>query len=198
MTSAAVSDYLGRSYFPAFGVPKSIVTDNAKDFCCKEFKDLCFNWRVEHLTTTPYYPQASLAERVNSNLKAPLKIFHHESQNTWDENLPWLGLAFNTAVHESTRYTPDVLFLGRELKCPWAVRWDLSPGSDVDNVCDTNQFWTRACGNLLAARKRVAQRFNEGPLTERGSRRLVTYPSNPHLLLALWTSLQEERRTAVR
>jgi len=48
------------------------------------------------------------------------------------------------------------------LKCPLAVRWDLSPGSDVDNVCHTNQFWTRACGNLLAARKRVAQRFNKG------------------------------------
>jgi len=80
----------------------------------------------------------------------------------WDENLPWLGLAFNTAMHESTRCTPDVLFLGRELKCPLAVRWDLSPGIDVDNVCDTNQFWTRACGNLLAARKRVAQRFNKG------------------------------------
>ena len=40
MTSAAVSDYLGRSYFPAFGVPKSIVSDNAKAFCCKEFKDV--------------------------------------------------------------------------------------------------------------------------------------------------------------
>ena len=99
---------------------------------------------------------------MNRNLKAALKIFHHESQNTWDENLLWLLLAFNTAVHDSTRYIPDVLFLGRELKCPLAVRWDLSPGSDVDNVCHTNQFWTRACGNLLAARKRVAQRFNEG------------------------------------
>ena len=42
MMSAAVSDYLGRSYFPAFGVPKSIVTDNAKAFCCKYFKDLFF------------------------------------------------------------------------------------------------------------------------------------------------------------
>jgi len=55
MTSAAVSDYLGRSYFPAFGVPKSIVTDNAKAFCCKAFKDLCFkgglNISPPHLTT---------------------------------------------------------------------------------------------------------------------------------------------------
>ena len=65
-------------------------------------------------------------------------------------------------MHESTRYPPDVLFLGRELKCPLAVRWDLSPDSDVDNICHTNQFWTHACGNLLAAQKRVAQRFHKG------------------------------------
>jgi len=42
MTSLAVSDYLERGYFPAYGAPKSIVTDNAKAFCCKEFKDLYF------------------------------------------------------------------------------------------------------------------------------------------------------------
>jgi len=42
MTSATVSDYLGRNYIPAFGVPKSVVTDNAKALCCKELKDLCF------------------------------------------------------------------------------------------------------------------------------------------------------------
>jgi len=82
---------------------------------------------VDHITTTPYYPQASLAERVNRNLKAALKISHQESQNMWDQDLPWLALAFNTAVHESTRYTRRFA-LGRELRCPLADRWDLSPG----------------------------------------------------------------------
>jgi len=42
MTLSAVSDYLGRSYFSAFGVLKSIVTDYYKAFSCKELKDLCF------------------------------------------------------------------------------------------------------------------------------------------------------------
>jgi hypothetical protein len=69
-------DCLERGLFPAYGTPKYVVTDNAKVFCCKNFKDLCFRWGVKHLTTTPYYPQASLAERINSNLKAALKIFH--------------------------------------------------------------------------------------------------------------------------
>jgi len=111
-TSTAVLDYLQRGYFPVYGAPKSIVTDNTRVFCGKEFRDMCFMWGIDHLTTTPYYPQSSLAERVNRKLKSALKIYHHESQNLWDDNLPWLGLAFNTAVHESTCSTPDFFFGG--------------------------------------------------------------------------------------
>lgn len=109
--SKFVLEYLERTFFPGYGTPRSVVTDNAKVFCCKNFKDLCFRWGIDHVTTTPYYPQASLAEQVNLNLKAALKVFHHESQSSWDEDLSWLSLAFNTAVHESTKSTPDILFM---------------------------------------------------------------------------------------
>ena len=64
-------------------------------------------------------------------------------------------------MHESTRSTPDALFLGRELKSPLGVLWDMPPVSDDKNN-STNQFWTQAYRNLLTARKRVAQRFNAG------------------------------------
>ena len=94
MTSSAVSDYLEIEYFPAYGTPKFIVTDNAKVFGCKEFRDLCFRWGIEHLTTNPYYPRGSLADRVNRNMNSTLKIFNHESQSSWDEYLPCLSLAF--------------------------------------------------------------------------------------------------------
>ena len=89
-----------------------------------------------------------------------MKIFHHESQTTWDEDLPWLSLAFNTAVHESTKSTPDKLFLGRELKCPLLVRWDLSSAS-TDGTGEPNQsFWTQTYKNLMQARKKVARRYD--------------------------------------
>ena len=81
---------------------------------------------VKHINSTPYYPQGSLEERVNCNLKSALKIFHHNSQNLWDEDLPWLGFAFNTASHECAKATPDLLFLGREIKSPLECRWNLS------------------------------------------------------------------------
>jgi hypothetical protein len=160
MTSQVVTECLERQVFPAYGTPCSIVTDNARAFCCRQFKDLCFRWGVTHLTTTPYYPQASLAERVNRNLKAALKIFHHKSQTTWDVDLPWLSVAFNTAVHESTNSTPDLLFLGRELMCPLKIKWDLSPVNGNDPEHNSQLFWTRAYANLVKARDKVAKRYD--------------------------------------
>jgi hypothetical protein len=69
ISSRAVSNCLEKVYLPAFGTPHCIVTDNARAFCCKQIKDLCFRWGMKYIITTPYYPQALLAERVNRNLK---------------------------------------------------------------------------------------------------------------------------------
>jgi hypothetical protein len=144
ITARAVADCLERGFFPAYGTPHCVVTDNARVFCCKLFKDLCFRWGIEYLTTTPYYPQASLAERVNRNLKSALKIFHHASQNAWDEDLAWVSMAFNMVMHESTQTTPDILFLGREMKCPLGVRWGFCLLLTMDRgVVRTANFGTK-------------------------------------------------------
>jgi hypothetical protein len=137
-----------------------LVSDNAKVFRCKLFKDLCFRWGILHITTTPYYPQGSLAERVNCNLKSALKIYHSNSQDKWDVGLPWLATAFNTAVHKSTRFTPDVLFLGREIKGLLEIKWDLSSVGADDGKEPSESFWKQAFDHLRRARDRVAEWHN--------------------------------------
>jgi len=159
ISAQVVVDCHERNYFPIYGVPQTIITDNASVFRYKQVNQLCFKWAVKHATTTPYYPQVSLVERANRNLKSALKVFHHQSQNRWDEHLPLLSAAFNTAVHESSKCTPQLLFLGRELRCPLSSRWDLSSISEAEKT-GTNSFWTRAYGNLKAAREKVARRYD--------------------------------------
>jgi hypothetical protein len=161
MSSAVVTECLERYYVPAFGTPAQIVSDNATVFRSKVFKDMCFRWGTEHFTTTPYYPQASLAERVNRNLKAALKIYHSASQDKWDVDLPWIATALNTAVHESTQFTPDMLFLGREIKGPLETKWDLSPIHEDHGNSVNVSFWRQAFKNLKHARDRVAERYNQ-------------------------------------
>jgi hypothetical protein len=161
ISAQVVVDYLKRNYFPAFGTQNNIVSDNAKVFRSKQFRHLCFRWGVNHITTTPYYLQASLVERANRNLKAALKIFHNVPQNVWDEDLPWNSAAFNTAQHDSTNLTPDVLFLGREIKSPLEARWELPLKNEGNDTPLTQPVWTQAYRNLRLARNKVARRYNE-------------------------------------
>jgi len=122
-----------------------------------------FSLGVKHINTTPYYAQESLAERVNRNLKSALNVFHHNSHKLSDEDLPWLGFAFNTASHESTNATPDSLFLGREIISPLECRRNLSTEDAKNSVSGTDlSFWTRAYRNLKAARNRAAHIYNNG------------------------------------
>jgi hypothetical protein len=152
ISSCVVCDILESQYFTAYGVPKSIMSDNTNIFRSRVFHEFCFRWRMKRINTTPYYLQGLLAERVMRNLKAALKIFHHQSQRKWDEDLHLLMFAFNTARHEGTKMCPSKLFLGRELDTPLENVWDLAEVNASTDEKGRTEFWARAVRNLRKAR----------------------------------------------
>jgi transposase InsO family protein len=81
-TSEATIKALRTYIFSSFSVPEIIVSENAQCFVSKEFQQFCFGLGMQHVATTPYYPQPSLAERFNRNLRSALIAYHAESQNT--------------------------------------------------------------------------------------------------------------------
>jgi hypothetical protein len=94
ISSEVVKNCLVEKFFPFFGVPQSIVSDNAAVFKSRTFYNLCFSWGIRHITTSPYYPQASHVERFNRNLKAALIIYHNSQHTRSDEHLSSLAVAF--------------------------------------------------------------------------------------------------------
>jgi transposase InsO family protein len=160
ISSKVVKNCLQDKFFPSFGVPQSIVSDNAAVFKSRTFYNLCFSWGIRHITTSPYYPQASHVERFNRNLKVALIIYHNSQHTRWDEHLSSLALAFNSAWHESTAATPASLFLGRELNHPLGLKWKLSELELNNNPKGIEEFWETALSNLRKACDRVAQRYN--------------------------------------
>ena len=160
-TAKEVVEILWKRYFPAFGFPEKVVTDNAAVFRSKLFYDGCFEWGIGQVKTSPYYPQGSQMERFNRNLKAALTIYHHDDQEKWDENLHTLQLAFNTAWHEATGATPALLFLGRELRTPLTIKWQLME-KNLRGKKGMKGFWKEALKQLRKARSKVAARYNRG------------------------------------
>ena len=160
ITSEVVVKCLVEKYFPCYGVPQSIVSDNATVFKSRLFYNTMFSWGIKHITISPYYPQASQVERFNRNLKAALTIYHHSQHTRWDENLTTLGLAFNSAWHESTGTSPALLFLGREINHPLGLKWELAD-LELNRLSSGNaDFWEQALKRLKNARDRVADRYN--------------------------------------
>ena len=100
-----------KTIFSSFGIPRNLVSDNAKQFTSKKFHKFCFDSGINHFTSTPYYPNPFMAERILRNVVSALKAYHHDSQTLRDTNIHWLQTAFNMAKHEAHKQTINFLLV---------------------------------------------------------------------------------------
>jgi transposase InsO family protein len=180
-STAATIKALRERIFTSFSVPEVIVMDNARCFIAREFQQFCFGMGIRHVTTSPYYPQASHAERFNRNLRAALIAYHGHDHVTWNQNLSWLQLTFETAKHESTKATPfEVIFpfrAGSPLMNRWSIH-GLLP--EMVNVRQLRRRWNQVRQSLRRAQQWVAYRYNRGRIpTPFKVGDLVYYQSHP-------------------
>ena len=131
--------------FQHFGFPSTIVSDNGPQFISKDFRRMCFANGIKHVTTSPYYPQPSHAERFNRNLRSALIAYHAEQQDCWDLNLKWLQLAFNTALHESHKAVPSEVMFGFSPSLPLENLWHIDDLLPSDPEVKTCLLYTSRC-----------------------------------------------------
>jgi len=92
-----------------FGVPLSLLTDNAKKLDGDLMAEICRLLRIEKLRTTMYKPSANAAvERFHRTLNGIIaKLI--DSEKDWDLMLPFVMAAYRSSSHESTEFTPIFL-----------------------------------------------------------------------------------------
>ena len=86
-----------------YGCPMSILTDRGREFlnetfhgCCKDLMD---SWKVR---TTAYHAQTNgLCERLNGCIEKMLRAYIKETQTDWDIKLPFVMMAYRSAVQET-------------------------------------------------------------------------------------------------
>lgn len=161
-TAQTTVSLLRSGLFAYFGFPKFIVSDNVSTFKSKEFSDMCLQLGISHINTTPYYPNPSHAERVNKNIKIAIRIYHAENQTNWDQNIHLFQIAFNSAKHSSTGYSPADLFLSFQIRHPLELNWDLDQLiPQQQNQQSIQQKWTQAHQNLTKARQNREKQYNK-------------------------------------
>lgn len=157
-TSKSIINALKDRIFAQHGFPETICSDNASIFKSEIFKGFLFGLGVKHITTSVARPNSNQSERLNRNLKFILKIFHAESQNKWDENLPYLCMGLNSAIHESTGVTPAQAFLGRDLNHPLKLQWNLDDELPPETA---NEKVRKIVENLRASNQKSRERYNK-------------------------------------
>lgn len=89
------------------GMPKEVRSDRDKWLTSKFWTSLMKQLGIKQVMTTAYHPQANgQAERTNQTLEQYLRHYLNYKQNNWVELLPIAQYAYNSAVSESTGFTP--------------------------------------------------------------------------------------------
>nr|XP_009770314.1 PREDICTED: uncharacterized protein LOC104221036 [Nicotiana sylvestris] len=116
-----------------FGVPESIITDDATNLNNDLMKAMCETFKIKHKNSTTYLPQMNGAiEATNKSIKKILrKMVHNYKQ--WHAKLPFALIGYCTTICTSTGATPYLLVYGTEGIIPAEVKMSHSVNGDENN-----------------------------------------------------------------
>ncbi|CAG2249596.1 unnamed protein product [Mytilus edulis] len=129
MEASTVANIIVTEIICRFGVPTLIHSDQGRQFESELFSEMCNLLQISKTRTTPYHPQSDgMVERFNSTLVKMLIAYVDEHHTNWDQLLPYVMMAYRTAVHETTGSTPNRMMMGREVATPVDIMYKLRRG----------------------------------------------------------------------
>ena len=132
--ATTVAGVLVEQFFSRFGVQPELHSDQGREFESGVFQECCKLLGVGKTRTTLRPQSDGLVERLNQTLVQELATCCQETQGNWDRMLPLMLMAYRSAEHEVTQYTPARLMLGREIRLPV----DLGTGRPPDKELPTD------------------------------------------------------------
>ena len=97
-----------------YGPPKTLISDNSKQFAAKFFQPVCSLLGLSNIFTSTSNPQTNeQVKRYNRTILVMLRNYVNEHQDDWDRYAKALTYAYNNHVHRSTGTTPFSLVLSR-------------------------------------------------------------------------------------
>ncbi|GFV33106.1 hypothetical protein TNCV_509451 [Trichonephila clavipes] len=131
---AEIAKFLLEEIVLRHGAPRVIITDRGAVFRSRLVSSLVDLCNIDHRFTTAYHPQTNgLTERFNKTLADILSMYVDVEQKNWDEILPFVTFAYNTAKQETTGFTPFYLLHGREAETTLDTMLPFCPNDFDDN-----------------------------------------------------------------
>ncbi|KRY26847.1 Transposon Ty3-I Gag-Pol polyprotein, partial [Trichinella spiralis] len=128
MEASTVAKVLVEKYIAYFGAPDYLHSDQGRSFEKSVVLEMCRLFGIKKTRSSLYHRQGNgQAERFNRTLLDMLSIMVDGNQGQWDGMLPFVMLAYNSSVQESTGVTPAIAMLGPELRLPMDVQIENPP-----------------------------------------------------------------------
>ncbi|GBL79856.1 Transposon Tf2-6 polyprotein [Araneus ventricosus] len=135
-TSVNCAKTLVEEVFLRYKLPRRLISDNGPQFISAVMQQTCNFLGIKQDLIPVYHPQANPSERKNGDLKPRPAILVRDEHDSWEEKLPMIRFALNTAKCETTNHTAAFLQFGRELRTTDDVTHDLRALIDNDNFVD--------------------------------------------------------------
>ena len=127
MEARTVSKILVKQVKTRFDVPYTIHSDHGRQYESQLFKEMCNLLQIEKKHITPYHPKSDgMIERFNRTLEAMLSSVLNKNHTDWDEQLPYLMIAYRSTEHDTTGYSPNYLMLSMEATTPLDLVYDMN------------------------------------------------------------------------
>ncbi|GBN81063.1 Gypsy retrotransposon integrase-like protein 1 [Araneus ventricosus] len=83
--------------FLRYGLPRRLICDNGTQFVSAIMQQLCYVLNINQSLIPVYHPQANHVQRKNRDLKPRLAMMVGNNHTLWNEQLPSIRFAMNTA-----------------------------------------------------------------------------------------------------
>ncbi|GFV71119.1 retrovirus-related Pol polyprotein from transposon 412 [Trichonephila clavipes] len=130
--ASTVAEILVQHWIPRFGVPLQLLSDQGRNFDSAVCKRLCAILAIDKTRTTTLHPLSDgMVERFNRTILNNLSLLVSSNQQNWDKKLPFFLLAYRSAVHETTGYSPSQMLFGRDLRLPADLLFSRPPDAPL-------------------------------------------------------------------
>ena len=138
--------------FARFGSPQSIHSDLGSNYESQIFKELCKLMEIRKTRTSVRNPKGNgQVEKFNRTLVRMIKAYLKGEQENWDLNLGCLAAAFRATPSALTKFTPNMLMFGREVRIPGEIRCGIALDSTCRPVNSYGEYVDRLCARMQVA-----------------------------------------------
>ncbi|GFS37177.1 hypothetical protein Acr_00g0050430 [Actinidia rufa] len=136
-----------------FGIPKVIISDNARQFDNDKFRIFCSDLAISHHFSSLGHPQADgQVEVTNRTILGNLKARLERSKSEWAEDLPSILWAYHTTSRIPTGETPYSMVFGTESVIPVEIGMPSFRTSNFDE--ESNEAELRLNLDLLEEKEK--------------------------------------------